>query len=585
MASIVTLKGAKTEPRQAQLQEKVGENADIESLAPDASSGNGKPPSGGGPPSKPPTGGGGGGINLDGDAVNYTPVTRWIVLFAVMLGTLLEILDSSIVNVSLPQMMGNLGATINEIGWVSTGYIVANVIVLPLTGWLSAYFGRRNYLTGSIILFTIASFLCGHSNTLNELVGFRVVQGMGGAALLSSAQSTLMEVFPRRQLAMVQAIFSVGVVFAPTVGPTLGGFITDTLSWPWIFYVNIPIGIAAAFLVFTFLKDSTFQTKPKGRIDLVGIALLAVGLGCLQGVLEKGNEEGWFGSNLIIGLALVSAITLYSFIVWELSIEFPAVNLRVLKNSGFTTGTLMAMVLGFGLYGGNFIMPVFLQNVRGFSATQAGMALFPGGVATVIALPFIGKALGIIQPRYLVVAGSALCFYAFWGLSYLTIQSGGTDIYLPLIYRGIGVGMLFLPLTLAALTSLTPQEIPGGTGLFNLARQLGGSVGIAFLATYVDGHSTVVRSQLGGAINPFNPIAVARINQLQHLFISRGYGSPAAHIAAIKSLQGVVINQAAVLTYNGGFQIIAACFLVGIPAFFFFPKILAAPKSVPSEAH
>lgn len=523
-------------------------------------------------------------IDLDLDANQYTSVTRWIVLIAVMLGTLLEVLDTSIVNVAIPDMMGNLGATINEIGWVSTGYIVANVIVLPLTGWLSAFFGRRSYLTGSIILFTIASFLCGNAHSLGELIGFRIFQGMGGAALLSSAMATLMEVFPRKQLAMVQAIFSVGVVFAPTVGPTLGGYITDNMSWRWIFYVNIPIGILAAFLVWNFLKDSKFQNKPKGRIDLIGIGLLAVGLGSMQTVLEKGNEEGWFHSNLIIGLAVTSALALYSFVVWELYTDSPAVNLRILANRGFTAATLMATVLGFGLYGGVFILPIFLQQVRGFSPTQAGMALFPGGVATILILPIIGRALKKVEPRFFIPFSSVIGFFAFWGLGSLTTSSSVDQIYIPLILRGISVGMMFLPLSLSALTGLMPQDIAGGTGLYNLSRQLGGSMGIAFLATFVDQHSTVVRAGLSTYVNSNNPIFQQRLTEQVGYFMSKGYPAQVAHAMAIKATQGSVALQASVVTFNQSFQIIAFAFLIGIPMFFLLRKGTVA-GSAPAGGH
>ncbi len=510
--------------------------------------------------------------SVDSDAMQYTSITRWIVLIAVMLGTLLEVLDTSIVNVAIPDMMGNLGATINEIGWVSTGYIVANVIVLPLTGWLSSFFGRRLYLTASIILFTLASFLCGNAHSLGELIGFRIFQGMGGAALLSSAQATLMEVFPRKQIAMVQAIFSVGVVFAPTVGPTLGGYITDNLSWRWIFFVNIPIGILAAFLVWTFLKDSKFQSKPKGGIDFIGIGLLAIGLGSMQTVLEKGNEEGWFHSNLIIGLSVCAAIALYSFVVWELYTDNPAVNLRVLSNRGFTAATTMAAVLGFGLYGGVFILPIFLQEVRGFTPTQAGMALFPGGVATILILPIIGRMLKKVQPRYFVPFSSIIGFFAFWGLGRLTTNSSTDQIYFPLVLRGISVGMMFLPLSLSALTGLQPKDIPGGTGIYNLSRQLGGSLGIAFLATFVDHQSTIIRANLSTFVNSGNPAFQQRFLYQVQYFMSKGYPYQIAQSMAYKATQGAVALQASVITFNEGFQIIAFAFLIGIPMFFLLRK-------------
>lgn len=537
------------------------------------------PSQGGTPPPAPAHGE----VDVDRDAAQYTAVTRWIVLVAVMLGTLLELVDTSVVNVALPVMMGNLGATITEIGWVSTGYIIANVIVLPLTGWLSSYFGRRMYLTGSICLFTVASFLCGHAHSLPELVAFRVLQGAGGAGLLSSAQATLMEVFPRRQIAMVQAIFAMGVVFAPTIGPTIGGWITDNYNWPWIFYVNIPIGILAAFLVWNFLKDSAFQTKPKGRIDVIGIFLLAVGLGSLQTLLEKGNEEGWFHSNLIIGLSASAAIGMYLFVVWELYTDNPAVNLRVLKHRGFTAATLMATVLGFGMYGGIFILPLFLQEVRGFTPTQAGLAVLPGGIATILTLPFVGRGLKKIEPRYFIPVGSVIGFIAFWGLSMLTTQSSMEDVYLPYIIRGIGGAMLYLPLSLSALTGIHPKDLQGGAGLYNLSRQLGGSFGIAALATYISHRSVIDRSYLSSHITATNDIAHQHAQALTGLFIAKGHASQAAHQMAYAAIHGQVNLQASMLTYNTAFRIAALCWLVGVPMFFLLDRGTIANRKVPSH--
>ena len=280
-----------------------------------------------------------------------------------MLGTLLQVIDSSIVNVSIPQMMGNLGVTLDQIGWVSTAYIMANVIVLPLTGWLSSTFGRKRYLATSIVIFTVSSFFCGTSRTLNALIFFRIIQGVEEPRWPSTAQATLMEIFPPQQLGMVQAIFGVGIMAGPTVGPTLGGWITDNYSWPWIFFINLPVGIVATILVILFLHDSKHKRASAG-VDFTGIGLLAMGLGAMQVVLEKGNREDWFDSSMITTLAFVSAIALVAFVLWELHTTHPAVNLRILKNRGFAAGTIFATVQGFGLFGGTFVIPVFLQEAR-----------------------------------------------------------------------------------------------------------------------------------------------------------------------------------------------------------------------------
>lgn len=534
-------------------------------------------------PPKPPSSGGGG-ENFDADASKYSVAERWVILVAVMLGTLLEVLDTSIVNTAIPTLMGNLGATINEIGWISTGYIVANVIVLPLTGWLSSYFGRKRYLTMSILLFVTASFLCGHSHSLGELVLFRIIQGAGGAALLSTAQATLFEIFPRKQLGPVQAIFTIGVVFAPTVGPTLGGYITDNFSWPWIFYVNVPIGLLAAFLVWNNLRDSLFQSKP-GKIDIPGVLMLAFGLGCFQTFLEKGNEGGWFSSNFIATLFVGAMLGIGCFIYWELTTDNPVVNLRLLKNLSFTAGTLTASVLGFGLYGAVFILPIFLQEVRGFTPTQSGMALFPGGVATVIALPFIGKLIAKVPARIMVIGGTLLFSMSMFGLSNLTTQASLADVYYPLLIRGVGVALLFLPLSLAALSSLKPDEIPSATGLYNLARQLGGSIGIALLATFVDQRVRFHYTSLSSYVNPYNPQYQNRSQMLQQFLATKGiHGMPSKELS-LSLLQRSTTLQASVASYNEAFKLIGVSFLFCVPLAFLLKKGIAVRGGGGAGAH
>ena len=450
----------------------------------------------------------------------YSPAVRWIVLIALMAGTVMEVLDISIVNVAVPDMMGNLGATLDQISWVATGYIVANVITLPLTGWLSSYFGRRRYLAGSIVIFTIASILCGLSRSLNELVIFRILQGIGGAALLSTAQATLFEIFPPKQIGMVQAIFGIGVMVGPTVGPTLGGWITDNYSWPWVFFINVPIGIIAAFLTLTFMKESKFRRKLSGGVDFVGIGLLAIGIGSLQTLLEKGNREDWFHSNLIVWLTFFAVAGIIAFVIWELRVEHPAVNLHVLKHRDLMAGTIFGMVLGFGLYGGIFVLPVYLQGLRHFTAAQTGWILFPGGMATAITLPFTGKLVSRVSPRRLVALGAFGFIGSMWIMHFITLDTSAHQLFWPLALRGVAMGFLFLPLTLASLGSLVGKDIGAGTGLFNLARQLGGSAGIAFLSTFVDHRANIHRATLIERINPYNPVAQQWLAQSP----SRPYG-------------------------------------------------------------
>jgi len=502
----------------------------------------------------------------------YSSFQRWIIVVALMLGSIMMIVDTSIVNVAIPTMMGTLGATLTQISWVSTGYIIAAVIMLPLTGWLSAHFGRKRYLTVSIIIFTAASFLCGTSHSLNELVVYRILQGVGGAALMSTAQATLLEIFPPQQLGMVQAIFGVGMMAGPAIGPTLGGWITDNYNWPWIFFINLPIGIAAAILSYLFIHDSHLQKRRDGGVDVFGIFLLAVGLGCLQTMLEKGNSEGWFESSFITWLTISSVVGLTSFILWELHTPHPAVNLRVLRHRSFTAGTSYAAILGMGLFGGIFVLPVFLQNLRHYTAMQSGMMMLPAAIATAIVMPVVGKLTGRFASRNLVAIGSIGFIISTLMLTTLTMETGYSQLFWPLVLRGMSMALLFVPLTLATLVGLQGQEIADGTGLFNLFRQLGGSVGIAVLTTFVDHRTGFHRAVLLEHISIYNPAALQRLQMLQHFFQSKGAALSTARAQALTAIDGIVRGQAAVMAFVDAFILVAALFIVAMPLLLFLRK-------------
>lgn len=511
-------------------------------------------------------------------ASDYSPLCRIIILIAIMLGTILEVLDTSIVNVAIPDMQGNLGATVDQINWVSTGYILSNVIVLPLTGWLSNYFGRKLYLTGSILLFTIASFLCGTANSLTLLIIYRILQGAGGAALLSTAQATLIEIFPKEQLAQVQALFTVGIVAAPTLGPTLGGFITDNYGWPWIFYVNVPLGLIAAFLTFTYLKNSAYQTA-RTPIDLVGILFLAIGLGSLQTVLEKGNREGWLESQLIINLCVVAAVFLVLFVWWELRTEHPAVKLNVLRHRSFAAGSVYGFVLGFGLYGGVFILPLFLQEVQHFTAQQTGLVLLPGGLITAATLPIVGKLIGRVDSRLIVGTGTLLFIGCMLALQSININTGERDTVIPLLFRGAALSCMFLPLVFTSLAGLPSEEVSYASGIYNLARQLGGSVGIAYLSTLLDTTTKTQTANLLTHVSLNDPVTQQRIFTVQQSLVAKGIPNIQAFFSAIASVRQSVDRQASTLAFANGFHVIAISFVLALPLLFLLrrPKAAAAP--------
>ena len=419
---------------------------------------------------------------------------RYIIAITVSLASVLELLDTSIVNVAIPHMMGSLGATLDEIAWVSTGYIVANVIILPITGWLSAYFGRQRYFATSIAVFTVASFLCGNSHTLAELVLWRIVQGLGGGALLSTSQAILYEEFPREEYGTAMAIFGMGVMVGPTLWPTLGGYITDAAGWPWIFYINIPFGILALALTLSFIQDSRHQQRAE-RVDYVGLLLLAVGIGALHTMLVRGERLDWFDSRGVTALALVSASSLVAFVWHELRTEHPVVDLRILKSRQLAVGVLFAAVLGLCLYATVFVLPVYLQNLQGFTAEKTGFVILPGALASAFTMGVMGRLSSKFDPRLSIVAGVGLFTLSMWKHAHFTTDSGMSDFFWPLIFRGVGLGLIFVPLTNLALADLPMSRIPNGTGLFNLTRQLGGSVGIALSATLVTRFANIHRSE------------------------------------------------------------------------------------------
>ena len=495
---------------------------------------------------------------------------RWIILIGLVTAAILEVLDTTIVNVALPQMAGNLGATSQEISWVSTGYILSNVVVLPMTAWLGARFGRRRYLSASIVLFLIASFFCGVSGSLGELVFWRIVQGMGGAALLSTAQSTIREIFPLEQQGLVQSIYVLGIIVAPTIGPTLGGWITDNYSWPWVFLVNIPIGCISLFVVTSFLQDSKHKMATS-KVDWWGISLMGVGLASLQYVLEEGNREDWFDSALIVRLSLLAAFTLIGFIAWELSPKNtqPVVNLRVLKNRDLSAALILFLALGFGLYGGVFIFPLFAQNILGFTPTITGLVLMPGALATGAATMIAGRLLNgkkqLVSPRIIIVFGMGMFVLSMWDMGHLTIFSGEPDVRWALIIRGFGLGCLFTPINLAALASLRGPQIAQGVSLLNLMRQLGGSFGIAYLGTHITNQNAAHRGALIAHVNMANPAFNERMNAVQQNLMAHGYDAIAAHQAALASVERLVDVQAAVMSYNDAFLFIGLTVAVVSP--------------------
>jgi DHA2 family multidrug resistance protein len=512
-----------------------------------------------------------------------TGFRKWIITITVIMAALLELIDTTIVNVSLPQIQGNLGATLEDVAWVVTGYAVANVIVLPMSGWLGSRFGRKNYFLASIIIFTAVSFLCGNASSLSELVIFRIIQGFAGGGLISTGQAILIETWPREEVGTATALFGLGAVFGPTVGPTIGGFITDHFAWPWIFYVNIPVGALAAFLTVTFIKETPKDAKGK-PVDWWGIALLAVAVGSLQTILEKGESEDWFAKTYILVLTIAAVLGLFFFIWREMSFDHPIVNFKILRHRSFAVGMFTSFVLGFGLYGSVFVFPIFCQNLLGFSAQQTGMILFPGGLCTIMLMPFIGKALKAGIPAQFMATGGMVLFFVFTTmLSNSTLASGTGDFFWPLVIRGVGMALLFVPLTTLAIQDLKGPELGQGTGLNNMMRQLGGSFGIAALTTLIHIRAGFHRSVLIAHVNNYSNTFTAQRDMLVKSFMSKGYGLLDATRMAMQAIEGKVIKQTLLLTYNDAYWVAGLIMLFSIPLIYLQP--FKKNVALPVDAH
>ncbi|MDP4220818.1 MAG: DHA2 family efflux MFS transporter permease subunit [Bacteroidota bacterium] len=507
---------------------------------------------------------------------------KWIITITVIIAATLELVDSTIVNVSLPQIMGNLGASLEDIGWLVTSYAVANVIILPMSGWLGMRFGRKRYFLASIIIFTIASFFCGTAHSLSELIGYRIVQGLAGGGLLSTCQAILLETWPREEIGMATALFGLGAIVGPTIGPTIGGYITDHLSWPWIFYVNIPVGIIAAVFAFMFVKE--YRHPLRIPVDWIGIILLVITVGCLQIFLEKGNGEDWFSTTYIAVLAFVVLITGILFVWRELSTEHPVVNFKILRHRSFSLGIVTSFAFGFGLFTSFFVLPIFCQNLLGFSAQQTGIMIMWGGIATIVLLPFVGMALKRGIPAQLICLGGMIFFLIFTQMvSGLTLSAGIDDFIIPILIRGVGLSLLFVPITTLALQDVPPEEMGQATGLNNMMRQLGGSLGIAIITTIISSRLSMHRAHLVEHISPYSPHFNERFNASVQSLVAKGHSFVEAKQLALQAINGSIVKQTMLLTYTDAFWIGGIIFMVAIP--FIFMQRFKRRVKVAVEAH
>jgi DHA2 family multidrug resistance protein len=512
-------------------------------------------------------------------------VNKWLITITVMLPAIMEIIDTSVANVALPYMQGSLNAGTDEVTWVLTSYLVSNAVVLPMTGWLSRVFGRKRFLMTCIVLFTLASLLCGAAPNLASLIVFRIIQGAAGGALIPISQAILMETFPPHQQGMAMAIFGVGAMFGPIVGPALGGWITDNMNWRWIFYINLPVGIIAMVMGIFFIFDPPYLKRNDAtvKIDYWGLFLLTSSMGCLQVVLDKGQQEDWFNSSFIIIFSAITVVSLIALVWVELTHPHPIINLRLFKNVSFSAGNLIMFVVGFCLYSSIMLIPLFLQTLMGYSATDAGMVMAPGGVATLLTMPVIGAMLQKRDGRKIVLCGLIIGATSMFIMQRLNLESSYWDYVWPRIVLGVGLAMIFVPLTTVTLSSIERHEMGNATGMFNLLRNIGGSVGIAIAATMLGRFSQFYQTTLAAHTTPYTPAWQQKFYQLKQALIVSGIVVSEAEQSAFSIMYGLVRKQAAVLSFNRIFFIVGVAFLLIIP----FLALLKRPshQSKPTLGH
>jgi MFS transporter, DHA2 family, multidrug resistance protein len=470
--------------------------------------------------------------------------------------------------VALNEISGSVGATTQEISWVVTSYAISNVIIIPLTSMLSDLFGRRNYFTVSVIIFTFSSLMCGMSDSLTTLILWRFIQGLGGGALLSTAQTIIIGAFPPEKISIGNAIFGMGVILGPTFGPTLGGYITENITWHWIFFINVPIGILAAILSWNFITDRPGATKPS-KIDWAGIGFLVMAIGSLQFVLEEGSIKDWFESEEIILFTVVAVAGLVLFIWRELSIDYPAVNIRLYKNSNLAIGGLLNLMIGMILFSTVFIFPLFTQVLLGWTATKTGTFLIPGALCSAFSMPIVGNLLAKgTNPKKIMLVGLIITCLFVTMMSFSSLDSSSNNFLLPFCLRGFGIAFMMSPVLSLAVRGLQGKDLAQGVGLSNMIRQLGGAIGIALLNVYITHQTSVNRTELVGYINQYDVQASERIQGMAQNFMSRGYSTEEATNLAYASINGAVSKQQLLLSYNQGFALLAFCLVLAAPLIF-----------------
>jgi MFS transporter, DHA2 family, multidrug resistance protein len=496
---------------------------------------------------------------------------KWIIGASVMVGAFMAILDVSVVNVALPHMMGNFGQNLSTITWVATAYSIAAVIMVTMAGWWTTMFGRKRFYLASFLIFIIGSILAGTSHTFSQMIFFRVLQGIGGGSLVPLAQAIMRETFPQKEQGMAMAIFSMGVVLAPAVGPVLGGWLTDNYGWPWIFYINVPICLVGMIMVALFVHDPEYLVRGVKKIDVLGIVLLTLGLTGLQTILERGQQENWFESPLIVWGTIFTALILITLVFWELRVAEPVVNLRVFKNVQFRMGVVIVLLFGIALYGTTFILPQFTQRLLNYSAFQAGLVLMPRALALFLLLPLVGKIYNYFDPRQLMLTGIVIVSVSYYQLAHLATTVAAYNIVPILLLMGAGMPFIFVSLTTASLSTIPKTNMTSASGLFNLFQQVGGNLGYALMATLLQRYSQVHHAYLGEsiALGNFNVSVFSR--QVSGALHQAGMAFNQANESALMLINGLVSREAEMMAYNDISLVLMFLFLACIPVVLLMP--------------
>ncbi|HYL78892.1 MAG TPA: DHA2 family efflux MFS transporter permease subunit [Bryobacteraceae bacterium] len=501
----------------------------------------------------------------------------WLIAFVVMLATFMEVLDTSVANVSLPHIAGSLASTADESAWVLTAYLVANAIVLPLSGWFSSLFGRKRFYMSCVLLFTVSSAMCGLAPSLGVLILFRILQGLGGGALQPISQAILRETFPREKQGMAMAVYGMGVVLAPVIGPTLGGWITDNYTWRWIFLINIPVGICSLLFTSLLIFDPPYlirkSLKDGLKIDYLGLGLLATGLGALEITLDEGQRNDWFSSSGILAASVIAVVALVAVVYWELRQKDPVVDFHLLKDRNFAISTLMMFLLGFVLYGSTMALPLFLQTLLGYTAMQSGMALSPGGLAIMVMMPVVGFLLSRIEARWLVVCGLLISAFGLFQMTRFDLDIDFHHAVVARIIQSLGLAFLFVPINTMAFYFIEKQKVSYATGLINLARNIGGSTGIALSVTMIARRQQLHQQRLVENLTALNGTYQAALEGAKQLFMSKGSDAVHAAAQAQQMVYGMVLRQATLLSFLDDFRLLAFTFLAVIPLMFLMRKI------------